>query len=129
MIPQELVNDLQVLKDQGLEYNLSEDTGKVYVVFVSYPLPAEKYNMEKTPLLIFTTPYYPNAAFDMFWVDQNLLLKNGCVPKSAESIESHLGKNWRRFSYHPYNNKRWNPGEDSVINFMSYVQQRLDRGD
>lgn len=129
MIPEELVQDLQVLKDQGLEFSIIEESGKIYIEFKDYPLPPGLYTLDKTNLLIFTTPYYPNAGFDMFWVDQSLFLKNNGVPKSAECIEPHLGRNWRRFSYHPYNNRPWNPSEDSVIRFMSYVQQRLRNGD
>lgn len=129
MMPDELVQDLQVLKEQGHEYTTVEESSKIYIIFKDYPLPAGLYNMEKTDLLVFTTPHYPNANLDMFWVDQGLLLKNGGVPKSAETIEPHAGRTWRRFSYHPYNNKPWNPAEDSVISFMSYVQQRLERGD
>ena len=129
MIPDELVQDLQVLKEQGHEYTIVEENTKIYIIFKDYPLPLGLYNMEKTDLLIFTTPHYPNANFDMFWVDQNLLLKNNSVPKSTETMENHAGRTWRRFSYHPYNNKPWNPAEDSVISFMSYVQQRLERGD
>lgn len=129
MIPEELIQDLEVLKERGFNYELAEDGPKVYIVFKDFPLPSGLYNMEKTDLLIFTTPHYPNAGFDMFWTDQALTLKNGGIPKQAESIESHLGKSWRRFSYHPYNPKPWNPSEDNVINFIEYVQQRLRNGD
>lgn len=129
MMPDELVQDLQVLKEQGLEYITVEENSKIYIIFKDYPLPVGLYNIEKTDLLVFTTPHYPNANLDMFWVDQTLLLKNNTVPKNGDVIEPHAGRTWRRFSYHPYNNKPWNPAEDSVISFMSYVQQRLQRGD
>jgi hypothetical protein len=65
----------------------------------------------------------------MFWVDPKLTLKNNNQPKAGDTFENHLGKSWRRFSYHPYTAKPWNPSEDSVINFMRYVQQRLQKGD
>jgi len=92
-------------------------------------LPESVYNMQKTDLLIFTTTQYPNAGFDMFWVDNGLTLKNGGLPKNAEQTESHLGRQWRRFSYHPYQNKKWNPAEDSVVVFIQHVEQRLKNGD
>jgi len=129
MIPDELVQDLQVLREQGFEFSLTEENSKIYILFKNYQLPLGKYNIDKTDLLIFTTPHYPNAGFDMFWVDKTLLLNNDGIPKAAEAIERHLDSDWRRFSYHPYNHKPWNPGEDSVISYMSHVQKRLLNGD
>lgn len=130
MIPDELIKDLEILKAQGCVYEIVEEVGKIYIIFKDHPLPVGLYNLEKTDLLIFTTPYYPNAGFDMFWVDQNLILQStGRPPKAGEVLEPHLGKTWRRFSYHPYQNRAWNPSEDSVITFMMYVAQRLQKGD
>lgn len=129
MIPEELVKDLEELKEWGYVYDITEDAGRVYVVFKGYPLPNGLYNVDKTDLLVFTTPLYPNAGFDMFWVDQSVVLRSSGAPKSGESIENHLGKSWRRFSYHPYNAKAWNPSQDNVVSFMAYVDQRLKRGD
>ena len=129
MIPEELTRDLESLASRGFVYTIIEDGPKIYILFKDFPLPTEVYNMEKTDLLIFTTPHYPNAGFDMFWTDETLTLKNGGIPKQAETIEIHLGKRWRRFSYHPYNIKPWNPSEDNVVRFVEYVQQRLRNGD
>lgn len=129
MIPDELLQDLGILKEQGYTFDIVEESPKICIVFKDYQLPSGIYNIEKVDLLIFTTPYYPNAGFDMFWVDPKLTLKNNGQPKAADTFENHLGKSWRRFSYHPYNNKPWNPSEDSVTSFMSYVQQRLLKGD
>lgn len=125
MIPDELVKDLEILKTRGFSFELTEANSRIYVIFRDFPLPDGVYNMQKTSLLIFTTPLYPNAGFDMFWVDNKLTLKNGGIPKNAEQIESHLGRVWRRFSYHPYQKKPWNPSEDSVEVFIQYIEQRL----
>lgn len=129
MISEDLVRDLKALNDRGYTYEIVEDSGRVYIIFNDYQLPSGIYNIEKTDLVIFTTPHYPNAGFDMFWTNENLTLKSGTIPKNAEQIEPHLGKRWRRFSYHPYNNKPWNPSEDNVVSFMAYVEQRLRKGD
>jgi hypothetical protein len=129
LIPEELTADLKVLQDRGFVYEVVEDNPRIFIIFRDYTLPSGVYNTEMTDLLIFTTPYYPNAGFDMFWVDQALLLKSNTVPQGAGSIETYVGRSWRRFSYHPYNTKPWNPSEDSVVTFISYVEQRLKRGD
>ena len=129
MIPDELQTDLKVLGDNGFVYRIIEDGGRIFIVLKDYPLPPGIYNVEKTDLLIFTTPHYPNAGFDMFWVEPHLTLKSGAVPKGGESVENYVGVSWRRFSYHPYNQKPWSPSEDSVVTFIAYVAQRLKRGD
>ena len=129
LIPEELTKDLATLTQRGYSPVVVEEGSRVFVIFRGYVLPDGTYNTEKTDLLIFTTQFYPNAGFDMFWVDENLKLKNGGIPKSADQIENYLGRRWRRFSYHPYNTKPWNPSEDSVLSFMAYVNQRLGKGD
>jgi hypothetical protein len=130
MIPEELVKDLQVLKDNGLQFDMVEEGLRIYIVFKNYPLPPGIYNIESADLMIFTTSQYPNAGFDMFWIDENLLLRstNG-APRAAEQFENYMGRRWRRFSIHPYSKKAWNPASDSVISFMSYIEQRLRKGD
>jgi Uncharacterized protein conserved in bacteria len=128
MIPNELSEDL---KNWQGPHDILEDGQRIFIVFKDYPLPLGIYNMDQTDMMIYTTAFYPNAGFDMFWVNEHLLLKSGSIPKSAEAIEPYLGKNWRRFSYHPYQGegKAWNPAEDSIIRYLSYVDQRLERGD
>lgn len=128
MIPEELIKDVQVLRDNGFVCDIVEEGLKICVVFRNYPLPP-LYNRDSTDLLIYTTAQYPNAGFDMFWTDEKLMLKNSVIPKSADSMEPHLGKIWRRFSYHPFQNRPWNPSRDSVISYISFVAQRLNKGD
>lgn len=125
---QELNHDLEELKDRGLVFEVIEEGVKIYVLFKDFPLPQNVYNIDKTNLIIFTSNQYPNAGFDMFWVDENLTLKNGNTPRQAEVIELHLNRRWRRFSYHPYNTKPWDPSDDNVSTFIEHVMQRLRRG-
>ena len=114
---------------RGFIFEFIEENQHVYMLFSNFPLPSGTYNVEAVDLLIFTTPYYPNAGFDMFWTDQKLILKDGSTPKQAETVEQHLGKNWRRFSYHPHQDHPWNPAVDNVETYVEYVQQRLRNGD
>lgn len=128
MIPTELTEDLKILEERGYQFEIKEENNKVHVIFKDFPLPSGVYNMEKTELLIFTTPHYPNAGFDMFWVDEGLRLNDDRIPEKAEQIEVQCGVSRRRFSYHPYNAKPWNPSEDNVVHYMEYVHQRLRNG-
>lgn len=129
MIPKDLQKDTNTLKNRGFIFDFIEECGHIYIQFSNFPLPAGVYNMDETDLLIFTTPDYPCASFDMFWTDQDLVLKDGTVPKQSDMIEIHLGKYWRRFSYHPYQDTQWNPAKDNVGRYVEYVQQRLRNGD
>jgi hypothetical protein len=128
MIPEELSRDLEILKDRESVFEVIEADGKIYIFFKNFPLPSGIYNLETTDLIIFTVPSYPSAGFDMFWTSEELKLKNGNTPQQAEAIEPHLGKMWRRFSYHPYSSKPWNPSMDDVNSFMEYVMKRLRMG-
>ena len=129
MISAELIQDSVILKERGFNYEIIEEGSKVNILFKEFPLPLDLYNHEKTDLLIFTTPHYPNAGFDMFWTDEDLRLKNDSIPKQAEHVEVLLGKSRRRFSYHPYQKIPWNPADDNIESFVGYVQQRLRNGD
>jgi len=129
MIPDDLTKDLEFFKECGYVFQVIEEGQRIYIIFKDYQLPPGVYNLNKTDLLIFTTQFYPNAGFDMFWVDEELKLKNGSPPRNADSLEGYLGRRWRRFSYHPYTARPWNPSEDSVISFMGNVEKRLKLGD
>lgn len=128
MILPVLNRDLELLRSAGLKFKTVVEDRKVYVWFNNYELPPI-YNKPFTDLLIVTLTSYPRAGFDMFWVDTDISLSDGTIPNNAERIEEHAGKSWRRFSYHPYQNKKWNPSADNVASFMCYVDQRLGRGD
>ena len=129
MIPEDLQRDVDRLRDNGFCFDIVPDGQKIYIKFKNFQLPATLYNMDATDLLIFTTPHYPRAGFDMFWTDPELKLKDKSIPKQADVEEFHLGKKWRRFSYHPYNDTPWNPSEDNISRFVEYVKQRLRNGD
>lgn len=129
LIPPDLDNDLAVLQKRGFRTSVTECDAKIYVVFSDFPMPKGTYNMDVADVMVFTTPYYPQAGFDMFWTDRSLTLRDGRIPAGGEVEESHLGRVWRRFSYHPYGDRVWNPSRDNIAGFVAYVQQRLQRGD
>jgi hypothetical protein len=125
MIPNQLQEEVTSLEKAGYQIQLSEAGNKVYIHFKNFDLP-QGYNIAKTDLLVFTSTAYPSAAFDMFWVNQELLLDGSRIPKAAQHIEPHIGKTWRRFSIHPYQQHPWNPSEDSLEGYLTYVVKRLN---
>jgi hypothetical protein len=110
----------------GYTLEIVEQTPHIYVLFHSFPLPNGIYNKTQTDLLIFTSAEYPNAGFDMFWTDQSLTLTTNAIPRSAESVEQHLNKPWRRFSWHL--NRPWNPATDDLLSYVALIEERLRKG-
>lgn len=129
MIPEELRQDVAKLRANFPDIDIREEGTRIYVQFDGYRLPSSIYNKPATDMLVLTTALYPRAGFDMFWTDPDLTLANGNTPSAAATIETYLGRQWRRFSYHPYQNRPWNPSEDSLVSFVDYIRQRLARGD
>ena len=125
MAPEQLLEELGLLREQGYEVELIEADGFANLVFRSYRLPASL-SRATTDLLVKIPLSYPNGRPDMFWTETDVLLKDGGVPRSAESIETILGRQWRRFSWHP---QAWNPGFDSTFTFLEFVNDRLRRAE
>lgn len=130
MIPEQLQQEVAELIKAGhlIEMEEEESTTRVYIIFKGFELLPGQYNVTTTDLMVFTTTQYPSSCFDMFWVDKDLTLANGNIPKSAESIENYLSRQWRRFSIHPYQKKPWNPNEDCMTSYLTCIVQRLNLG-
>ena len=97
----------------------------VGVVVRCVTLPDGIYNKPTSDLLLQTTVQYPLSAMDMFWVDVDLTLASGAVPAGAESIETHFGQPWRRYSWH--RNVPWVPGRDCLSSHFEFAIARLQR--
>jgi hypothetical protein len=109
--------ELEALKGLGYDIETSETDGFVNLIFKDYLLPTG-YNNPSTTLLLRIPVAYPNGNPDMFWTDVDLLCADGRTPKSAESLENHVGKQWRRFSWHPQN---WKPGTGNLRMYLEFV--------
>jgi len=124
MPPARLVDEVKGLLDEGWAAELTEAEGMACVLLRSYPLP-RGYNKASTDLLLMLPPSYPNGKPDMFWVEGDVLLADGAVPKSADPVETHLGRQWRRFSWHL---STWNPANDDLRTYIEFVNCRLAKG-
>lgn len=127
MIPPELDADIQRLREQGYDVGIVEEGQRIYLVFRGFAL-GTAYTPPTSDLMVFTSVQYPNAGFDMFWVGPDVKLANGAIPQSADQLETHMGRQWRRFSWHLPPSRPWNPGRDSLLTWMSTVEERLQRG-
>lgn len=122
MLPNQLVEEVQALCEGGLTATLSEVDGMANVLILNYPVRLRHYNKTTIELLLRLPLSYPNGKPDMFWTDEDFRLKSGSAPKSADQIETHLGKRRRRFSWHL---SSWNPWTDNLLTFLEFVENRL----
>lgn len=121
MLPNQLVQEVNDLRAEGFAVDLVEADGLANVVLHGHMVPP-RVSKPVSELLIRCPLSYPNGNPDMFWTDEDLVLKNGQVPKSADTIESHLGRRWRRFSWHP---SKWNPATDGLRTYLEFIEVRL----
>jgi Prokaryotic E2 family E len=121
VLPAQLVEEVEALRKEGMEVELSEEGDWANIVIQDSPL-AHGFNKKTTTLLLKFPLGYPNARPELFWTDRDLTLADGSVPASAEVFEQHLGREWRRFSWHP---SSWNPGVDNLRTYLEFVNNRL----
>lgn len=78
-------------------------------------------------LLVKLPPAFPDAAPDMFWIYPPVKTAAGTLPR-ATSMESLLGKEWQRFSWH-LSGGAWQPGISTLRDFMRCIAARFVRQD
>jgi E2/UBC family protein E len=118
-LPPRLAKEIDQLE---LAPEITEDGSVINLVFQNYPIPPG-YNCSSTDLLLRVPRSYPDAGPDMFWTNPSLTLANGAEPQSGNSIETHIGRQWRRFSWHII----WKPTVDNLSAYMHFVRRRLER--
>lgn len=119
-----LDSELEELRAIGYTVEVHGDPAGQAVVFKGFKLPST-FSQQATDLLIRIPQNYPHAHPDMFYVEVGVVFTGGRIPRSAEQVESHVGRQWRRFSWHL--NNRWHPGRDSLVTFLGFVEARLAR--
>lgn len=123
MIPVLLFQEIEECRKEGYSVDVLEADGWANVVFHNYAI-VSGYNKSATELLLKIPMSYPNGRPDMFWTDEDLVLRGGGIPRNADAIEPALGKRWRRFSWHLQN---WNPGVDNLRTYLEFVNNRLTK--
>lgn len=107
------------------EVEFVEADGLKNIIVKSYPLPPG-YTRDSSDLLLRLDAAYPNSKPDMFWLEHDVLLTGGAIPKSADEILDALGRKWRRFSWHFTN---WNPATGNLLFFLEFIEMRLKKAE
>lgn len=119
--------DLQITPtDIGCEQFecVPQPDGWIYLFIRNFFLP-DGYVPERTELLVKLPPGFPDAAPDMFWVYPHVRTTHDVVPQGT-SVESLLGKDWQRFSWH-LTPGAWRPGISTLRDFMRCIRSRFER--
>jgi hypothetical protein len=63
----------------------------------------------------------------MWWFSPPLRFADGRVIPATESMETHLGRQWQRWSRH-FNPGQWNSGIDGLESYIALIRRELQRG-
>jgi hypothetical protein len=122
--PKELHQHAKELTEvTGVVVEIIERENRVYILLKKVSLPVGAFRLTETDVLFITDQQYPLSALDMFWTEVGIVWVDGSVPQSAESIETHLDRQWRRFSWH--RNGIWNPARNGLLDHFAFMEARL----
>lgn len=100
-----------------------EADGLSNIIVKNHPLPVG-YTKASSDILMRLDAAYPLSKPDMFWLEADILLAGGTIPKNAEEILNALGRKWRRFSWH-FNS--WNPATGDLLFFLEFIKVRINK--
>ena len=117
--------DAEYLANREIDHTVAIDGGMVCVVFNSHKLPAG-YDRSHSDLLLRLNPGYPDVAPDMWWFCPSISRTDGKPIEATNSIESHLGRQWQRWSRH-FKQGQWRSGVDSLETFLALINSDLKK--
>lgn len=117
--------DVKFLNERGLEWQLLPDPqGAACLLIKGFDVSAGGFAPATTELLIRIPSQYPMTPLDMWYCDPPIrIAATGQFAVATEVMESHLGRNWQRFSRHL--NGTWKPGLDGLRSFFALISREL----
>lgn len=113
---------IQLCEATGFKTEASQEGNRLYVVVEQYRLPAGVSRIPSTDVLFIGDTQYPLSSMDMFWVELDVVRSDGSLFENSDSIEEHLGRRWRRFSYH--RNGIWNSTGNPLMDHFGFMETR-----
>lgn len=117
--------DAKFLNERQLDWQLVPDPqGAACLLIKGFDVSAGNFAPATTELMIRIPPQYPMTPLDMWYCDPPIrIAATGQFAVASEVMESHLGRNWQRFSRHL--NGTWRPGLDGIRSFFALIQREL----
>lgn len=117
--------DAAFLDGKSLKYEVTVEAGTICVVIPELRLPPGL-SATQTDLLLRLAPGYPDVPPDMWWFSPAIRRHDGCVIPATDSMETHLGRNWQRWSRH-LDTGRWMSGVDSLESYFALITNELEK--
>lgn len=117
--------DVKFLNERGLDWQLLPDPqGAVCLVVKGFDVAGGGFAPATTELMIRIPQQYPMTPLDMWYCDPPIrIAATGQFAAASEVLETHLGRQWQRFSRHL--NSGWQPGVDGLRSFFVLIQREL----
>ncbi len=109
----------------GYPVDVEPNGDRIYVLVRQVLLPAGAYTNDRSDILMIADFQYPMSAMDMFFMEESVHQARVPIPEHAKTIEEHLGRRWRRWSWH--RNGRWTPGVDGIGSHWAMIEARWDK--
>ena len=106
----------------GFAVEVHQDGNKLFVVVRGYQLPTGVAKVASTDVLFLADTQYPLSEIDMFWTDVEVVQPDGSIFEKSTVMGQHLGRDWRRFSYH--RNGTWSSAGNPLLNHYSFMESR-----
>ena len=120
-IPEILQHDATELSGvTGCAVELIPEASQIGVVVKQAALPPGTYNKATSDVLMLTDYQYSMSAMDMFYMEPDVQHRTGAIPAHASSVEQHVGRPWRRWSWH--RNGIWIPATDNLLSHWAFVE-------
>jgi hypothetical protein len=117
-----LHTDLEELRKLGYDVEAAIGPKFSFVTFRKFPLPEGLFTARFTDLLVIVPAPYPKAALDMFYIQPDIMLRRGFLPKASDVLHSLNQRIWRRISWH--RNTAWGPRDD-LLTYIEFCRQRF----
>lgn len=106
----------------GVSGEVVEADSRLYLVLSKVELPSGVFRIPRSDVLFMTDAQYPLSAMDMFWTEIEVVRADGTVPQGADSIETYIGRQWRRFSWHRQG--VWKPQGNPLLDHYALMEAR-----
>lgn len=106
------------LDENSFGWEAVVEAGMVCVTIKQYPLTSGLVPAVNE-LLIRLPSGFPDVGPDMFWFAEPVTRLNGAAIPATDVNETHLGRNWQRWSRHI--GARWRPGIDDLRSYLRYI--------